>query len=35
MFNLPNFFTPELKPTFIKLIKIVFEVEEPLPVVTK
>lgn len=35
MFNLPDFFTPELKIVFIRLLKIVFEVEEPLPFVTK
>ncbi len=35
MFNLPNFFTPGLKLNFIKLVKIVFEVEDPLPTITK
>lgn len=35
MWNLPHFFTPELKANFIKILKIVFDVEDSLPVITK
>ena len=35
MWNLPNFFTPELKANFIKILKIVFDVEDSLPTITK
>ncbi len=30
-FNLPHFFPEDLKPIYVKLLKIVFEVGNPLP----